>query len=59
MDSFFVVQDCNQLNGSNVAANIHMLSTPMLPLVSNIFCKVVLTNIVYIPIKRLHACCNF
>jgi hypothetical protein len=29
MDSSFVVQACNQLNGSSVAANIHMPSTPM------------------------------
>jgi hypothetical protein len=34
MDSSFIVQDWNQLNGSNVAANIHMPSTRMLPLVS-------------------------
>ena len=34
MDSSFVVQDCNQLNRSNITANIHMPSTPMLPLVS-------------------------
>jgi hypothetical protein len=33
MDSYFVVQDCNQLNGSSTA-NIHMPYTPMLPLVS-------------------------
>jgi len=37
MDSSFVVQDCNQLNRSNITANIHMPSTPMLPLVSTNF----------------------
>ena len=33
MNSSVAVQVCNQLHGSNVTANIHMPSTPMLPLV--------------------------
>ena len=34
MNSSVAVQVCNQLHGSNVTANIHMPSTPMLLLVS-------------------------
>ena len=61
MDSSFDVQVCNQLRGSNFAANIHIPSTPIPPLVS--------TNLLQDSIDKhhvhsdqgayIHTCCYF